>query len=242
MISLYLASLQLNLCASSHWSTTRLTHKSVICNSWCGQVVKCYINKYNALSLPLFIQFYIKGPSGQFTELLQGTIEYFGETDLTQYYVKSYTIVDSYTAPSMKNGQVGVRVQVTLGRRLLNHLLTTFLPTTCICLVAFSTNFFNVGRHRFISNSMMCTSFSFAAVPFWGLCGGKLDNAAGAHSTLHQRLWFAAQDSLCQDDGYMAHIQPPHPVCWGYSPDHHGHVQGRYQACGGQTLSQTEVI
>ncbi len=81
----------------------------------------------------------------QFTDLVKGDLEYLGPMDLTQYYVKSYVIENAYESSGMKReGVVGVRVEIVLGRRLLNQLLTTFLPTTSLCIVAFATNYFKV--------------------------------------------------------------------------------------------------
>ena len=49
------------------------------------------------------------------------------------------------TIPDLR-GELGAResiiVELTLGRRLLNELLTTFLPTILICVVSFCTNYF----------------------------------------------------------------------------------------------------
>ena len=77
-------------------------------------------------------------------DLLKGELNYTGPIDLPQYYVEKYTIEDRYKSSDMSDDQLGVRVEIVLGRRLINQLLTTFLPTTCICMVAFATNFFRV--------------------------------------------------------------------------------------------------
>ena len=51
---------------------------------------------------------------------------------------------DRYKLPDMEPDEYGVRVEIVLGRKMLNQLLTTYIPTMCICLVAFSTNYFRV--------------------------------------------------------------------------------------------------
>ncbi len=38
-------------------------------------------------------------------------------------------------------------LQLVLGRRLLNELLTNYLPTFLICLVSFSTTYYNPNKH-----------------------------------------------------------------------------------------------
>ncbi len=65
--------------------------------------------------------------------------------DLSQYYIQSFNITDDEaTLEDSTNGMRGVRVDFVLSRRLLSQMMTTMLPTFCICLVAFSTNYFQV--------------------------------------------------------------------------------------------------
>ena len=79
-------------------------------------------------------------------DLISGVLDYSGAIDLPQYYVKNLTVVDKFRANDKSDeAEFGVKVEIVLGRRLLNQLLTTFMPTTFICLVAISTNFFRVG-------------------------------------------------------------------------------------------------
>ena len=80
--------------------------------------------------------------------LVSGDLKYSGAIDLPQYCVKNTTVVDRFRA---SDTEFGVKVEVVLGRRLLNQLLTTFMPTTFICLVAISTNFFRVRKNHAIA-------------------------------------------------------------------------------------------
>ena len=86
----------------------------------------------------------LQGNLGQLVDLLKGKLNYTGPIDLPQYFVEKYSIADHYKSHDMKEGQYGVYVQIFFGRRLINQLLTSFLPTTFICLVALSTNFLRV--------------------------------------------------------------------------------------------------
>ena len=72
-----------------------------------------------------------------------------GNVDLTQYHVKGVEMEDKYDVHYVALGVdgYGVRVQIILGRNILNQLLTTYIPTMCICLVAFSTNYLRVSLH-----------------------------------------------------------------------------------------------
>jgi len=40
------------------------------------------------------------------------------------------------------NGKASVKVDIIFGRRVLATILTTYLPSILLCLVCFSTNFF----------------------------------------------------------------------------------------------------
>ncbi len=77
-------------------------------------------------------------------------LNYLGPVDLTQYFVKSYNICgeDEYLR-SHTQGHTGVKVDVVFSRRLLNQVLTTFLPTIALCIVAFSTNYFKVYTNEY---------------------------------------------------------------------------------------------
>ena len=65
-------------------------------------------------------------------------LRYLGPIDLTLYYVSSSRLF----AESSSMPRESIIVELTLGRRLLNELLTTFLPTILICVVSFCTNYF----------------------------------------------------------------------------------------------------
>ena len=57
-------------------------------------------------------------------------LKYLGAVDLTQYFVKSYSFsdVDEYLNKST-NGNKGAQVDFIFSRRLLNQILTVFMPT-----------------------------------------------------------------------------------------------------------------
>ena len=79
--------------------------------------------------------------------MVKDRIRYVGDIDLPQYYVQNVQMEDKYQVGYVALGGdgYGVRVQIILGRNILNQLLTTYIPTMCICLVAFSTNYLRVG-------------------------------------------------------------------------------------------------
>ena len=93
--------------------------------------------------------------------IYKSQLNFTGATQLTQYFVMDV----GYTVRAKVED--GVSVTIVLGRKILSQILTTFLPTVricptkmklessndsnaflfiqmCICIVAFSTSFFDV--------------------------------------------------------------------------------------------------
>ena len=73
--------------------------------------------------------------SSIFVMLAPNDVVYLGEVDLAQYYVKNTT---------MDADDDFVVVKVTLGRRILSSLLTVYVPTLLLNIIALSTNYFKV--------------------------------------------------------------------------------------------------
>ena len=60
-----------------------------------------------------------------------------GPEELTQYYVKNYSISETI----LENTK-GLSISVTFGRRLLGTVLTVYLPTVLLNIIDHATNFF----------------------------------------------------------------------------------------------------
>ena len=73
--------------------------------------------------------------SSIFVMLAPKEVVYHGAVDLAQYYVKNTT---------MDADDDFVVVKVTLGRRILSNLLTVYVPTILLNIIALSTNYFKV--------------------------------------------------------------------------------------------------
>ena len=56
-----------------------------------------------------------------------------GPVELMQYTVKDWVIEETST---------GVVVTMVLGRKILNELLTTYLPTSLLIIIVHSTNYY----------------------------------------------------------------------------------------------------
>ena len=64
-------------------------------------------------------------------------LNYLGPTDLVQYFIRNTSMVNT-----LVRGQEGVRVYVVMGRRILSSVLTVYLPTCLLILMAHVTVYF----------------------------------------------------------------------------------------------------
>ena len=87
----------------------------------------------------------MQGNSGEFAKLNKDMLDYLGAVDLTQYFIQSYEIFDDNKFLNKStHGNKGVQVDFIFSRRLLNQVLTVFLPTMSIVIVSFCTSLFKV--------------------------------------------------------------------------------------------------
>merc|ERR1711892_884212 len=75
--------------------------------------------------------------AGKFLKLQPGDLIYSGGSSFSQYYIMSYEIYSDEI-----KGRDGVRVSIVLGRRLLNVILTAYIPTILLNAIGHSTNYF----------------------------------------------------------------------------------------------------
>ena len=66
--------------------------------------------------------------------LIPGQITMKEETELTMYIITQWAIVH--------NNQTGVKMVIVLKRRIMNELLTTYLPSVLLILITYATTFF----------------------------------------------------------------------------------------------------
>ena len=77
----------------------------------------------------------MEGNDKMFVDLLSDKIGYDGPVDLALYYIKRKSITNEDTT---------VRGEITLGRRLLSTVLTVYVPTFLLNVIALATNYFKV--------------------------------------------------------------------------------------------------
>lgn len=70
------------------------------------------------------------------------TIQMLGKVKLTQYFVTSWKL--EYRNSS--NKAEGIQLSLNLKRRIINAMLTTYLPTTIILAIVYCTNYFKVSH------------------------------------------------------------------------------------------------
>ena len=68
-----------------------------------------------------------------------GILRYLGNRELQQYFVKNFSV-----RIVKKDSQTLMKIDVTLGRRLLGIFLTIFFPTLILNIISYITNFFKL--------------------------------------------------------------------------------------------------
>ena len=84
-----------------------------------------------------FMVMKLGGGSEELLSLTPGLLKYLGPEELTQYYVKKYSIGEA----TLDNA-IGLGISITFGRRLLGTILTVYLPTVLLNVIGHATNFF----------------------------------------------------------------------------------------------------
>ena len=78
----------------------------------------------------------------KYIELLPQNIEYSGPTHLSQYYIKGESI-DRRRHSDGSVEKTGIVVTVTLGRKLMNTIMTTYVPTALLVVISYATSFYH---------------------------------------------------------------------------------------------------
>ena len=155
----------------------------------------------------------LEGGVEKLLSLTPGQLEYLGPTELTQYYVKKYSL-----GKSASDDIKGLKISIMFGRRLLGTFLTIFFPTVLLNIIGHATNFFN--------------PFFFEAVVTVNLTGKSHScnttfSYAGPNHHIHQCVQQLTEDILRQDGGHLADLQPPPALHRSGDP----HVHGFPQVC-----------
>ena len=145
-----------------------------------------------------FMVMKLGGGSEELLSLTPGLLKYLGPEELTQYYVKKYSIGETKLETAK-----GLSISITFGRRLLGTLLTIYLPTILLNVIGHATNFFK----PFFFEAVVTVNLTCKLqAMFVKLILSFLSNA-GADHHVHQCLQQLAENVLRQDDRRLAYLQ-----------------------------------
>ena len=123
------------------------------------------------------------------------------ETVLTQYIITNWTLEYKNTSDI----SAGIKMTLVLKRRILNAILTVYLPTILVLIIVYATNFFKdfffeVGNWKFKSKKIGST--------FSGHCNREPYVLASPDHPVHKRLRQPPTDGLREDGGRVADLRP----------------------------------
>ncbi len=84
--------------------------------------------------------FVMKGNTGNFVKLVADSVKYLGPKDLQEYSVHETNIFEKQLLTSSFHQ---VEMVIVFQRRVLSALLSNYFPTFLICLIAYSTNYYD---------------------------------------------------------------------------------------------------
>ena len=123
-------------------------------------------------------------------EITPNVITMESETVLTQYLITNWTL----TYKNGSNVDSGIQMTIVLKRRILNAILTVYLPTVLVLIIVYATNFFKAFFFEVNHKEVI-----IAIVTFPGNCLCEPDLPACPHHLVHQRLKQPPTDCLCED-------------------------------------------
>ena len=122
------------------------------------------------------------------------------ETVLTQYIITNWTL--DYKNASMVSD--GIQMTLVLKRRILNAILTVYLPTILVLIIVYATNFF---KDFFFEVNKKFKSKRIGST-FSGNCNRQPYVLAGSDHPVHKRLRQPPTDGLREDGGRLADLRP----------------------------------
>ena len=104
------------------------------------KIFQCHydMRMYPFDSQTCYIDLILKRSDEDFVDIVPDIIEMRGDTELLQYQVLSWKIGNHQFGSKVN----GVRVTIVFGRKILNQILTVYVPTLLIIVIVYSTNFF----------------------------------------------------------------------------------------------------
>ena len=82
----------------------------------------------------------LSGLEDNMIELVPGYVKYYGDVDLSEYFVKDTELI-SYSRMIDNVEKFGVMCQVTLGRKLMSTMMKTYVPSILLVIISYTTSF-----------------------------------------------------------------------------------------------------
>ena len=137
------------------------------------------------------------GNSGEFVELIAEELNYLGPQDLTQYFIRQ---------TSMNKTRSGsIRVVVVLGRRLLGTILTVYIPTILLIIIAHMSNYFKPFFFEAVVTVNLTVTLVSKKSSLWHT-NESIFSGFGHH--VHLCLTKSSKNILYKDGGCLAYLQP----------------------------------
>ena len=117
-----------------------------------------------------------------------------GPTELMQYTIKNWIMEETAT---------GVVVTLVLGRKILNEILTTYLPTSLLIIIVHSTNYYK----DFFFEAIVTVNLTGHVLKLFKLVSFVICRFACVVHHVCECVWQPPRDQRYQDDRGLAHLQ-----------------------------------
>ena len=131
-------------------------------------------------------------------EITPNIITMESETVLTQYLITNWTL--AYNNASDVDS--GIQMTIVLKRRILNAILTIYLPTVLVLIIVYATNFFKDFFFEFVFN------FITFHMDFQGYRQRQPHLSARPHHVVHQRFKQPSANGLREAGRCLADLRP----------------------------------
>ena len=131
-------------------------------------------------------------------EITPNIVTMESETVLTQYLITNWTLAYKNASDLAS----GIQMTIVLQRRILNAILTIYLPTVLVLIIVYATNFFKDFFFEFVFN------FIKFHMDFQGYRQRQPYLPARPHHVVHQRFKQPSANGLREAGRCLADLRP----------------------------------
>jgi hypothetical protein len=168
------------------------------------------IAKYPFDSQTCTFTFTVAASIRNLVDLQKGEFEYTGPADLTQYFVKTMRM-DRFDVENE------VVIKIVLGRKILNEVLLTYIPTAMIIGIVYLTSYFKAAYFEAILTVNLTGEIYNIQCSY----NKQTSSYFGDGDNVHKHLRRPSQNLLCENGGYLVHL-PPCPLLHHRGTEHGG--------------------